>query len=671
MDANANRQRFEAAWCGDLDTIKSLTLSKWGPQNNQLPLQIAVEDKQDFSPFSIAVLRGHLQVARSILRIVEAQYKPRGEETAERYRLDEDLDIYSEIIDEKYTIDNIGEVAAEVECNVAPLTVLQWDCPVFRFIQDFRDDPDRPRPRDLMEYAVYNDNVELLAFLLELGQDIRARGDPEKSVYRVPRCTFDKALRLGRVRCLAEIIRRTGGDLPIKDLVRRSGVQIQEKPKYYQGLTIHGKKRPDWASEGRGHYRADRTTSPPLLNAAFAGSLESTEWFLGTSPGRCYNEFTERYKHDKRLQILAQSKLGVEGSVMKWLGSRSKCSRPSHRRSNSPDNLVLHCAVLSRETDESERLVQYLAKEYPSCLEAKSVEGYTPLQLALSLKSQNFARILINAGANQAIRDATGRNLIHIILCGTGGRHTADANTVRKLVGLLDLRLVPSMLTERCSQSPGSLTPMAHWMANGVNKGRSNYRSQQEIFDLNNEYNQNIEITRIMLDLAERTGQKHLELLNGAGSTPVHDAVKYQTPTIFRMMVDRRPDLLHREDSTGCTPVELAANLWVNEVTSNPPRMPGPRAWWRGMEDGEDVLNRSPESFVEDKKRTTERQDIYDACRERATSSKRKLVTLYEANEVANRLAAQQRFKKRHSRATGDENEESETDEVKMWHARF
>jgi hypothetical protein len=297
---------------------------------------------------------------------------------------------------------------------------------------------------------------------------------------------------------------------------------------------------------------------------------------------------------------------------------------------------------MSQPTDESRRLVRYLVDEYPALLETKSAEGYTPLQLALSLQREEFSRTLVNAGANQTLRDRKGRNLIHVILGGIGGRSKRNPGVVQKLLGLVDSRLIPSMLIEKCSDSPGSLTPLAYWMSSAAAfplyyyRGYSNRNS-----NLRTESSEGVAIFRTILDLAESTGQKHLELLNGAGSTPMHLAVTHQLPKILELMIDRRPDLLHREDATGVTPFELAVNLWANEITSHPP-FPLVTGTSNGLRWSDDVvLGRSPEAFISNPDRRSERQVICDLCRERSShGAKRKLVTLYEANEVAKRLAA-------------------------------
>ena len=68
---------FEAAWNNDLETVKSITLAPWALEAGlplNLPLKIAVQDGNGFSPFSIAVLRGHHNLAKNIVEICAAQY---------------------------------------------------------------------------------------------------------------------------------------------------------------------------------------------------------------------------------------------------------------------------------------------------------------------------------------------------------------------------------------------------------------------------------------------------------------------------------------------------------------------------------------------------------------------------------------------------------------------
>jgi hypothetical protein len=334
--------RFEAAWCGDLETIKSLTLGTWGPDKQRPPVEIATKDQRNFHPFNIAVLRGHLDVAKAIIAIAQVQYKPQDEQENVRYRLrattnsDDDcscdegddnsdgLDLERQILDEEFTIDNIGEVKTQVESRTSPLSLLKDGCSAKDFMGTTL--PDERNPCNLVQYAIYKDDVRLLVFLLDLGRELSAKsGSSEQTIFTVGQWDLTVAMQLGRVRCLAELIKRTGAGIQLDKLAEQSGVEIKEKPKYYQGLSIHGKKRADWAAAGRGILPAQpEEEKPPLLVAAREGNLEAVEWFLGTAPGRYYLEFTECHKHDKRIKRLAMGKSGVERSITNWLNIRRK-----------------------------------------------------------------------------------------------------------------------------------------------------------------------------------------------------------------------------------------------------------------------------------------------------------------------------------------------------------
>lgn len=80
---------FQAAWDGDLETIKRLTLMPQGEKKDEPPLQIAVRDYVDLSPFSIAVLRDHLDTAAAILEISRAQYVPKEKKGTGRYSMNQ------------------------------------------------------------------------------------------------------------------------------------------------------------------------------------------------------------------------------------------------------------------------------------------------------------------------------------------------------------------------------------------------------------------------------------------------------------------------------------------------------------------------------------------------------------------------------------------------------
>lgn len=321
-----------------------MTLDMWGPERQFFPLEIWVPDRNNLSPFNIAIMQGHLSLARSIISIAKAQYKPPKEETEERFTLDigggensdcdsdsgsvdddssNEIRVRRHIIDDRFTIENVGEVKTQVESQVPPQRILYQLCPAHAFIE--KEKRQEERPEGVVDYAICKNDAKLLKFLLELGNELSPKSsqDTSDSIYAVTDQTFQMAMRLGHLDCLKELIRCVGTGIPLDKLVEKSGVVTKEKPTYYQGLSIHGEKRADWAAASRGTViTRPEDRHPPLLLAAYQGNLESVEWFLGTAPGRYYEQFAQTHKHEKQVQKLAQIAGGFTHSITNWLFSR-------------------------------------------------------------------------------------------------------------------------------------------------------------------------------------------------------------------------------------------------------------------------------------------------------------------------------------------------------------
>ncbi|EPS32748.1 hypothetical protein PDE_07708 [Penicillium oxalicum 114-2] len=681
-------EMFEAAWRGDLDKIKSFTLQMWGPEKDRKPLILSQTDALGNSCLHIAIVRGHLRVAKGILKILQAQCKVKESETRKRFDMDsdtdtdfsdddEDLRIVGRVVDEQFTHDDIGTKSSQVESNYSPRQVLQFSFPVDLFSEELFNQKRHNivamskwagwamEVCTLFQYAIHKNDLGLLEWLIRAGHECASTDSSDKNPFSLQQADFQLAMILGHIECLSLMIQKTAVGLPLENMSKKSGIAAPEEHEYYQGLSIRGKKRKDWASAGRPeNERQTRGTQEvgrsPVLISALLGKLASTEWFLGTAPGRYYLEYVNQHATDEAVQRLSKSRLGLEASVMQWLQTRNE--------------LVLHCAVMSRPCDESEKLVQFLVDQHPECLEARSSEGYTPLALALSLRRLKFAQILIEAGANQAVRDAQGRNPLHMILCSTQMGVMRLPGQASALIDLLNKEQVLAMLTQRAGQ--GSKTPFADWIhkRGALSPLEPPSENPNEPSDWHNAR----QIVKIFLDLGESSSYRFLELLDGAGNTIAHDCVKLCFPQILDWILDRRPDLLYRENATGTTPLEMAVSAWVNETTRNPPEIASQRDRWHYSRFQKATSYKFKSNVTDESEKTTS-QIMLEACRKRATRNpaKRRLVTLYEANEVTKRLADSgnssgrgyraSRFGRRYGRYGGDEEKELEMDEVALW----
>ncbi|KAI9664804.1 MAG: hypothetical protein M1821_006252 [Bathelium mastoideum] len=653
---------FQAAWTGDLSTIKSFTLGLWscGHAKHQTPLPIAVQDSHEgFTAFHLALLRGHLDTAKGILEIAQLQYQSPAM-SKRKYRLsqtrefggetnesDEDSspNIQSEPLDDVFTIDNVGEIPAVAKSNISPVALMTWSCQVSKLFGETNC-----VTSDLFQHAIEQNDSGLMRLLLEWVDHYYAACNTSENspgCFRAPRKYLDQCIRLGRTQLLSELIRGTGCGVSLKHLVQISGVEVREKPTYYQGLSVYGKKRKDWAKAGRGNQQSAGpiTQHPPALQAAFDGNIDSLEWFLSDAALRCYSEFASKHGSGRRLRALAQAPGGFEKVMSTFLKTRF--------------SLILHCAVMAKPGPKTVKLLPYPLKAFPQLLEARCASAHTPLHLAFSLKRRAFAKILIDAGADQTTRDDRGKNLVHTLLNPIDGGEVPDAKMVKEMLALIDPRLRTSLVVERCSDGPGSATPLARWLHRVPSRSDRDVKSANEVA-----------ILRVVLDFAG--DDSHLAQFDGAGDTPMHVLVKNERVDLIAVILERDPLLVYRENATGRTPAEMAEDICTARDFSGNPHI------HMGSPHTVSTVEKAPEFFVhgagrENSKGTQANPSlkVLQLCQEVMARhpSRRKLVTLQEANEVARRLAAQQAKsrKGRHGQSSGAAR--SDLDEVAKWYS--
>jgi ankyrin repeat protein len=502
--------------------------------------------------------------------------------------------------------------------------------------------------------------MHLLSFLLDLSQEYTGQVEIiDKTDVYDPVCQhfgFSRALLFGQPHMLAELIKRTAIGLSIDELALEHGANdTAAAPKYYQGLSVHGKKRKDWADAGRNSSGMQELGPqvPPLLRAAYTGTLEQVEWMQRDGPLRCYKRFAQAHQDDKRLQKISSIKGGFESALKGFLHSRS--------------HLAIHCVLArSEQTADTLEVLQYLVEEMPEAVEARSEDQLTPLLRAFHLHNLEAARILIAAGADQTARDKDGMNLLHQLLNANAyfvdRREHKDVNHMRNMIETIDKRLIPSMCLQRTSAHPGSLTPLALWLAR--------LRGSPEL---------QANVTRLLLEYSDGS---ELEALNGEGQTVLHTVAQMKTHAgsyhprqcllHAKVLLEHKPELVTWENATGKTSLELVEDKLIalscsgddnngrhrrryhvyggmESITDAPPRDFIKQESKRDIDSESDSgsnhfdqSNQSTRKFVEAMKKLLISTQIKLEAEGRG---KRRLVTLHEASEVARRLAATQRKK--------------------------
>ncbi|EMT61947.1 hypothetical protein FOC4_g10015021 [Fusarium odoratissimum] len=640
---------MEAAWAGDIEKVKELSLQAWGAEKDQPPLKIAVSDNMGNTPFSVAFLRGHHDLARALLEIVKAQWSPpkkdkvrfrmeAGNEDEEYESDSDDSDnsseneprIVSEKVQDKFTIDDIGHVSMEVESHTKPLQII---CQKFE------------------------------------GDDADQEDEGSTCSFTFPQSDFKWAIEHGKTQLLALVIKRTGAGIPLDHLVKKSGVELKRKPRYYQGLTVYGRKRKDWANAGRGMViKSSGLRTPPLLHAALGGSVESVELFLGDAPHRLYGEFakSKASKEDSRFKHLKESPGGFDRAISKWLGA--------------DNDLVIHCAVLAYPGDNANELLDYLVETCPDFIEKKNSEGDTPLMVACRLGRIDAVKILLAANADQSTRNQRGENILHAAI-----ERSPKAYQLRELLDLLDSGLRSHLFLQRKNLNENGTTPVHAWISqvSGMALGadnRNNYRRYNGSGYAKPYIGQEKELVLMLKLLLEYSKGEELEMLNGAGDTCLHTAIMTGMIAAVRVLVEFKPSLVYRENAVGRTPAELAHD----KLTSQKFTMPD-KPSIKDRNRVHDTLRKNSEEFIQEaamdahsteqrrsleslglsdtykpqevplilasmgveKNRSSKRLEsrsidlvLWDLCRTtmKQHPGKRRLVSLNEANDVAKRL---------------------------------
>jgi hypothetical protein len=269
--------------------------------------------------------------------------------------------------------------------------------------------------------------------------------------------------------------------------------------------------------------------------------------------------------------------------------------------------------------------------------------------VASRLGRLEIVKILVDAGADQSTKDEGYSNILHMAL---------DMNpTAEQLQGflvLLDQDLLNHLFRDRGHLKLTGQTPLHKWLSNLVDT--RNYR--------HNYYKSTDEIIAVLKLLLKYSQGRELELLDGAGDTPLHTLVSGQRdPRIIRELLEFRPQLLYRENAVGRTPAEVANDRFMASKIVQPSN-----PTFYNTHGVLALVNRSPEDFAKDaekgKTKDSVTEQIWNLCSEYLGKypGKRRLVSLYEANDVAKRLGERQATNSRYGYRVVPSDGEDEVD---------
>lgn len=311
-------------------------------------------------------------------------------------------------------------------------------------------------------------------------------------------------------------------------------------------------------------------------------------------------------------------------------------------------------------SESNSKLLSFLVKACPELVNTRAVNGVTPLHIACRLGRTKYVKILLEAGADQSIKDSSWKNLLHSAL-----HFRPTAARLKTLLDLLDRDLVISMMTERCSLADNARTPL-HELIYSLCHGNSYSKDEKAI-----------DVLKFLMDLSPEDGKRALWMVDGTGDTPLHTLVSSDVGvSIVRAVLDIDPGLLFRENAVGRTPLEVAHDRFFADKTKAP--NDHARSWYRQYDNQEPKLVTADlKKFVKsDGEDESDEQTpvavIWKLCAEyelKVGTKKRKLVSLHEANDVAERLGEGymgDRYKFKLPEVVGEEGETAVSKENKF-----
>lgn len=226
----------------------------------------------------------------------------------------------------------------------------------------------------------------------------------------------------------------------------------------------------------------------------------------------------------------------------------------------SLDDLLIHCAVLAEPLKEAKELLEYLVETCPIALEKRDSDGNTPLMTACILGRLEAIKTLIAANADQAAKNHKGENVVHLIL-----RNKTTPHRMEPVFALFDQDLLKNHLfQQRKNLQENGNAPIHSWVSRAVGVEESAFtapRSRYNHYRYNRDNHNSgppAEVVATLAMLLKYTSGNELELLNGAGDTPLHTAIMKDNLAIVNVLIRHKPELLFRENAVGRTPFEIA-----------------------------------------------------------------------------------------------------------------
>ncbi|KLJ08785.1 hypothetical protein EMPG_15784 [Blastomyces silverae] len=613
-DLNAKKYipLFQAAWDGDIKKVKQLTTEQTTTKNLRSSLRLTATLKaRSMDIFTIAVARGHFELAKFILQHVDAHQCKPGTKISTRkvygVVVDNDSDNYSDndsynsdsepddsdnegvrvhfdVVNDQQTIDDVRE--ADVgKYNTSALCLLNRSRDMSIFLGDenvnamkreygsvadgymssWRRNPavasvDMGKVKtnrfiDLMNFAVQRNDMATVKFLVE--QTTHYLTNSPGEVNGIVSCEAGhKFITVGPE--ILNMCMKDGRTEMLGYLMSKTGLGFPfEALMKEAGIKAETEPKYYRGLSVYGKKRTDWASENGYHSRVkFSNSHSLLLRAINEGDLDCVKWFLTDEPEKKYREFLHTYKddprlaplFKTEGGIDDMLASWLGARR----------NLALHCAILASPSEEfGTSVVQFILETFPDSLHTKNDAGFTPLHLAFGGRRIMAARVLVEAGADQTARDNDGCNMLHHIFASNISTVRNSPKLLKTLCEILDPEIIPILAQQRSHLQIssgararfGRQMPLSQWLS----------RSEGT----------EVSTLKAILDV---TGGKELYVLNEQGNYPIHDVTKQRKIEFVQVLLERDPCMAVLENATGTTPLEVAENELISyliDVYSN------------------------------------------------------------------------------------------------------
>ncbi|KAF9817272.1 hypothetical protein IEO21_03532 [Rhodonia placenta] len=531
---------YEACAMGDNDKIQQLCLPKIDSKTTEPPLQIVVQFGTNnatrasrpvaCTPLSLAISGRHWDTAKLILAIASAQHVAQpSKETASdllgstpRITLADDNNGNDDESDEDDKPERQEKPLDFVEIAKRTSAIQSQAGPkdLMKAILHWLKDDGTVTCGTVFTRAIHDDDFEAfirIADMCNIYPDLMEN-------------TLITVIVNDRHEMLDELIRRTGTGINVStDADKAEGDKPggqKKAQKTYLGLTVHGKKRTDFAQIPGMRSRTKSRARSRKPHAASANACCVLRYLNGDRPLAAYRYYASTHS-DERAQYLRRT-ADLPVVLPDWLGWTS----------NPFNESAVTAAVMSGELDAVQKLLELRPTEMTEALNAKIIfSGFNHVLAAANwAATPELFDFLVNKGIPVTDIDHRGWNIFHLLAVHARQSHL---KLMKHALGTLPQDVVEKMLMQQSRNR--QYTPLALAVK----------RDQ-------------IDAVRILV------GAKASPYLlrDVYGMIPLHVAIKGGRPKLTQLLIDAGPvEALYTEDSVGSTPLELAEVRGLRVVT--------------------------------------------------------------------------------------------------------